>query len=167
MAQWEFSYEQQEEAQKAMIVRVPENKILEYFYPDVEVRRDDTVREIMRKHQPKQVGAFLEVVVTIPCQGKPDWFHNRGYPVQIQTKCLTGYPGRQIKKEIESMRQNESNLSMTTDVAVTTNTTNMEEKRNEGIFKNMKKVLPAVAGSNRTNAYDKYIVLPPVQVQQQ
>lgn len=46
------------------------------------------------------------------------------------------------------MRQNESNLSMTTDVAVTTNTTNMEEKGMKGFFKNMKKkVLPAVAGS--------------------
>lgn len=45
------------------------------------------------------------------------------------------------------MRQNESNLSMTTDVAVTTNTTNMEEKGMKGFFKNMKKkVLPAVAG---------------------
>jgi hypothetical protein len=76
-------------------------------------------------------------------------FHNRGYPVQIQTKCLTGYPGRvNQKKEIESMRQNESNLTMTTDVAVTTNTTNMEEKGMKGFFKNMKKkVLPAVAGS--------------------
>ena len=37
------------------------------------------------------------------------------------------------------MRQNESNLSMTTDVAVTTNTTNMEEKGMKGFFKNMKK----------------------------
>ena len=46
------------------------------------------------------------------------------------------------------MRQNESNLTMTTDVAVTTNTTNMEEKGMKGFFKNMKKkVLPAVAGS--------------------
>lgn len=46
------------------------------------------------------------------------------------------------------MRQNESNLAMTTDVAVTTNTTNMEEKGMKGFFKNMKKkVLPAVAGS--------------------
>ena len=46
------------------------------------------------------------------------------------------------------MRQNESNLIMTTDVAVTTNTTNMEEKGMKGFFKNMKKkVLPAVAGS--------------------
>lgn len=46
------------------------------------------------------------------------------------------------------MRQNESNLTMTTDVAVTTNTTNMEEKGMKGSFKNMKKkVLPAVAGS--------------------
>ena len=52
------------------------------------------------------------------------------------------------KKEIESMRQNESNLTMTTDVAVTTNTTNMEEKGMKGFFKNMKKkVLPAMAGS--------------------
>lgn len=46
------------------------------------------------------------------------------------------------------MRQKESNLTMTTDVAVTTNTTNMEEKGMKGFFKNMKKkVLPAVAGS--------------------
>ena len=46
------------------------------------------------------------------------------------------------------MRQNESNLTMTTDVAVTTNTTNMEEKGMKGFFKNMKKkVLPSVAGS--------------------
>ena len=46
------------------------------------------------------------------------------------------------------MRQNESNLTMTTDVAVTTNTTKMEEKGMKGFFKNMKKkVLPAVAGS--------------------
>lgn len=46
------------------------------------------------------------------------------------------------------MRQNESNLTMTTDVAVTTNTINMEEKGMKGFFKNMKKkVLPAVAGS--------------------
>lgn len=46
------------------------------------------------------------------------------------------------------MRQNESNLTMTTDVAVTTNTTNMEEKGMKGFFNNMKKkVLPAVAGS--------------------
>ena len=46
------------------------------------------------------------------------------------------------------MRQNESNLTMTTDVAVTTNTSNMEEKGMKGFFKNMKKkVLPAVAGS--------------------
>lgn len=37
------------------------------------------------------------------------------------------------------MRQNESNLTMTTDVAVTTNTTNMEEKGMKGFFKNMKK----------------------------
>lgn len=45
------------------------------------------------------------------------------------------------------MRQNESNLTMTTDVAVTTNTTN-KEKGMKGFFKNMKKkVLPAVAGS--------------------
>ena len=46
------------------------------------------------------------------------------------------------------MRQNESNLTMTTDVAVTTNTINMEEKGMKGFFKNMKKkLLPAVAGS--------------------
>ena len=57
------------------------------------------------------------------------------------------------------MRQNESNLTMTTDVAVTTNTTNMEEKGMKGFFKNMKKkVLPAVAGfGNRSNAYDKHM----------
>ena len=46
------------------------------------------------------------------------------------------------------MRQNESNLTMTTDVAVTTNTANMEEKGMKGFFKNMKKkVVPAVAGT--------------------
>jgi len=44
MAQWEFTKEQQEEAQKAMIVGVPENKILEYFYPDVEVEEMRQVR---------------------------------------------------------------------------------------------------------------------------
>ena len=37
------------------------------------------------------------------------------------------------------MRQNESNLTMTTDVAVTTNTTKMEEKGMKGFFMNMKK----------------------------
>lgn len=46
------------------------------------------------------------------------------------------------------MRQNENNLTMTTDVAVTTNTINMEEKGMKGFFKNMKKkVLPTVAAS--------------------
>ena len=49
MAQWEFSDEQQEEAQKAMIVGVPENKILEYFYPDVEVEEMIQVREDYEK----------------------------------------------------------------------------------------------------------------------
>ena len=49
MAQWEFSDEQQEEAQKAMIVGVPENKILEYFYPDVEVEEMRQVRENFEK----------------------------------------------------------------------------------------------------------------------
>ena len=49
MAQWEFSDEQQEEAQKAMIVGVPENKILEYFYPDVEVEEMRQVREDYEK----------------------------------------------------------------------------------------------------------------------
>jgi type IV secretion system protein VirD4 len=41
--------EQQEEAQKAMIVGVPENKILEYFYPDVEVEEMRQVRENFEK----------------------------------------------------------------------------------------------------------------------
>ena len=41
------------------------------------------------------------------------------------------------------MRQNESNLTMTTDVAVTTNTINMEEKGMKGFFKNMKKTIPS------------------------
>lgn len=46
------------------------------------------------------------------------------------------------------MRQNENNLTMTTDVAVTTNTINMEEKGMKGFFKNMKKkVLPTLAAS--------------------
>ena len=49
MAQWEFTKEQQEEAQKAMIVGVPENKILEYFYPDVEVEEMRQVRENFEK----------------------------------------------------------------------------------------------------------------------
>ena len=49
MAQWEFTKEQQEEAQKAMIVGVPENKILEYFYPDVEVEEMRQVREDFEK----------------------------------------------------------------------------------------------------------------------
>ena len=44
-----FSDEQQEEAQKAMIVGVPENKILEYFYPDVEVEEMRQVREDYEK----------------------------------------------------------------------------------------------------------------------
>ena len=104
----------------------------------------------MRKQQPKQVGAFFRRCLSqYRVRESLTEFHNRGYPVQIQTKCLTGYPGRvNQKKEIESMRQNESNLTMTTDVAVTTNTTNMEEKGMKGFFKNMKKkVLPAVAGS--------------------
>lgn len=103
----------------------------------------------MRKHQPKQVGAFFRRWLSqYRVRESLTEFHNRGYPVQIQTKCLTGYPGQvNQKKEIESMRQNESNLTMTTDVAVTTNTTNMEEKGMKGFFKNMKKkVLPAVAG---------------------
>ena len=104
----------------------------------------------MRKHQPKQVGAFFRRWLSqYRVRESLTEFHNRGYPVQIQSKCLTGYPGRvNQKKEIESMRQNESNLTMTTDVAVTTNTTNMEEKGMKGFFKNMKKkVLSAVAGS--------------------
>ena len=46
------------------------------------------------------------------------------------------------------MRKNKSALSMTTDVAVTTNTANMEEKGMKRFFKNMKKkVVPAVAGT--------------------
>ena len=46
------------------------------------------------------------------------------------------------------MRKNQNALSMTTDVAVTTNTANMEEKGMKGFFKNMKKkVVPAVAGT--------------------
>ena len=49
MAQWEFTKEQQEEAQKAMIAGVPETKILEYFYPDVEVKDMRRVREDFEK----------------------------------------------------------------------------------------------------------------------
>lgn len=46
------------------------------------------------------------------------------------------------------MRKNQNALSMTTDVAVTTNTANMEEKGMKRFFKNMKKkVVPAVAGT--------------------
>ena len=46
------------------------------------------------------------------------------------------------------MRQIENISSKTTDVAVTTNTANMEGKGMKGFFKDMKrKVLPAVAGS--------------------
>lgn len=104
----------------------------------------------MRKHQPKQAGAFLRRwLPQYRVRESLTEFHNRGYPVQIQTKRLTGYPGQvNQKKEIEIMRQNESSLTMTTDVAVTTNTAKMEEKGMKGFFKNMKKkVLPAAAGS--------------------
>lgn len=49
MAQWEFSDEQQEEAQKAMLAGVPESKILEYFFPDVDVEEMREVRESYEK----------------------------------------------------------------------------------------------------------------------
>ena len=49
MAQWEFSDEQQAEAQKAMVAGVPEAKILEYFYPDVAVEDMRRVREEYEK----------------------------------------------------------------------------------------------------------------------
>ena len=49
MAKWNFTKEQQDEAQKAMLVGVPENKILEYFYPDVEVEEMRRVREDFEK----------------------------------------------------------------------------------------------------------------------
>lgn len=46
------------------------------------------------------------------------------------------------------MGQIRNKLAMTTDVAVTTNTANMEGKGMKGFFKDMKrKVLPAVSGS--------------------
>lgn len=38
-----------DEVRKAMIVGVPENKILEYFYPDVEVEEMRQVREDFEK----------------------------------------------------------------------------------------------------------------------
>ena len=49
MAQWEFSIEQQEEVGKAMSVGVPEEKILDYFYPDVDVGEMRQVREEYEK----------------------------------------------------------------------------------------------------------------------
>lgn len=45
MSQWEFSDAQQEEAKKAMLAGVPEKKILEYFYPDIDVEEMKRVRE--------------------------------------------------------------------------------------------------------------------------
>lgn len=45
MARWEFSKEQQDEVQKAMLAGVPEAKILEFFYPDIEAGEMRKIRE--------------------------------------------------------------------------------------------------------------------------
>ena len=45
MAQWEFTSEQQEEAQKAMACGIPEKEILKYFYPDIDAEEMRRARQ--------------------------------------------------------------------------------------------------------------------------
>jgi type IV secretion system protein VirD4 len=42
---WPYTKEQKEEARKAMAAKVPQSKILEYFYPETSVEHMIKVRE--------------------------------------------------------------------------------------------------------------------------
>ena len=45
MIHWPYTKEQKEEARKAMAAKVPQSKILEYFYPETSVEHMIKVRE--------------------------------------------------------------------------------------------------------------------------